>query len=451
MYSKLIPALSALLFVFAGLVPQVAAGEPRTLGEAVEKATTSHPLVQAAREGLAEFEGKLTAANLSWLPKISLTGHFAATPRKWGNPEKGGTDYEFDQWRPYVRTELSGVLPLYTFGKLSNLKEMARHGIDIGGAQVQVARSSVELMVVEAYLGLQLSTRMADILTEGEKYLKRARRYLEKLRDEDDEEYDDVDMLRLKVYESEVSGRRLDAERLERLSLQGLELLTGFASDSFLPAPKMKIFPLELDTLDSYFLLAYESRGELKALGALRLAQQARVSLEKSRFFPDLFLGGFYTYARAWAVEEQASPFAYDPYNSWFGGAGLGLKLSLDIGSRIGGLDEQRATGRKLGAQTQAYRQKVTMDVASAYAEVQDLQKKIGLARTAHKAARGWLIAKMDLYESGFAEMRDLADALSAFFTRRLEHDQAVMAYNLGVARLAAACGVSVRTLTKIE
>jgi len=125
--------------------------------------------------------------------------------------------------------------------------------------------------------------------------------------------------------------------------------------------------------------------------------------------------------------------------------------MSLDIGSRIGGLDEQRATGRKLSAQRRAYRQKVTMEVASAYAEVQDLQKKIGLARTAHKAARGWLIAKMDLYESGFAEMRDLADALSAFFTRRLAHDQAVMAYNLGVARLAAACGVSVRTLTNIE
>ena len=434
-----------------GLASPVRAGEPVTLAQAVEKATTTHPLVQAAREGLAEFEGKLTAAKLSWLPKVTVSGFVSGTPGKWGDPMNGGTEYGWESWRPYIRGELTGVLPLYTFGKLSNLKEMARHGVDIGGAQVQVAQSTIEMMVLEAYLGLQLSTRMADILAEGEKYLRRARTYLEKLRDEDDEEYDDVDMLRLKVYESEVSGRRLDAQRLERLSLDGLGLLTGYESKSFLPAGKMTVFSMELDTLDSYFQLAYKSRGELKALRSLQLAQQARVSLEKSRFYPDFFFAGYYTYARAWSVEEQGSPFAYDPFNSWFGGGGLGFKLSLDLASRIGGLDEQRATGRKLAAQAKAYRQKVTMDVATAYAEVQDLKKKIGLARTAHKAARGWLIAKMDLYESGFAEMRDLADALSAFFKRRLEHDQAVMNYNLAVARLAAACGVSVRAFTKIE
>lgn len=440
----------AVLLLVAVAAPAAWAEEPVTLGQAVE-ATATHPLVQAAREGLAEFEGKFTAAKLSWLPKVSVGGFVSGTPGKWGDPMNGGTDYELESWRPYVRAELSGVLPVYTFGKLSNLKEMARHGVDVGGAQVQVARSTIEMMVLEAYLGLQLSTKMADILKEGEKYLKRARTYLEKLRDEDDEEYDDVDMLRLKVYESEVSGRRLDAQRLRRLSLDGLGLLTGYESESFLPTAKMKEFPLELDTLDSYFQLAYQSRGELRALRSLQLAQQARISLEKSRFYPDIFIAGYYTYARAWSVEEQGSPFAYDPFNSWFGGGGLAFKLSLDIASRIGGLDEQRATGRKLVAQAKAYRQKVTMDVATAYAEVQDLKKKIGLARTAHKAARGWLIAKMDLYESGFAEMRDLADALSAFFKRRLEHDQAVMNYNLTVARLAAACGVSVRAITKIE
>ncbi|MBM4353419.1 MAG: TolC family protein [Deltaproteobacteria bacterium] len=410
-----------------------------TLVEALATAVARHPLMQAARENTAVFEARLKAANLSWIPTAGLKSYVSATPGKWGDALKGGTDYE--DWGPYLRVELSGYIPVYTFGKLSKLREMAGAGVDVGKAQEQIARAQVERLVAQAWYALELTSRLGPILEEGERYLARARTYLEKLRDEDSEEYDDVDMLRLKVYESEVAAQRLDLERTRELALTGLQLLTGLDSERFLPPGKLTPVPADLGELATWLDQAFGSRGELLALDGLLRVQTARVSLEKRRFLPDLFVGAFYTWAKAWTVEQQGSPFAYDPYNSWYAGAGLGLKLDLDLAGRLGGLDEERANLRRFAAQREAMRQLVTLEVEKSWREARDLKTKLELHRTAYKAARGWVIAKVDLYEAGLAPLRDLTDALSEFFKRRLAFEQGVMEYNLALATLVHACG----------
>lgn len=438
-----------------GVSRAAAQEETPSLSICLEQAVKTHPLIQAAREDLSIFEAKYEAARLAWLPKLKLEGFLSATPEKTliDNSDVGyaqsQTDYSV--WGPYAKVEFGGALPLFTFGKISNLKQMARSGLDVGKAQVQIASSTVELLVVRAYLSMRLAHRMSKVLEDGQKYLERARNHLEKLREQDDEDYDDVDMLRLKVYESEVESRRLDANRLGRLSHTGLSLLTGFPEERFGTPGKLLPVKHELKEKKHYLELALEGRGEMNALRALAKAQNARISLERSRLAPDLFLGGFFSYSRAWAIDPIDSDFAYDPYNSWFAGAGLVLRWEFDIGQRLATMDEQKALARKVAAQGRTVSQKVVMEVAQAFAEVEDYGKKLTLDRKAHKAAQGWLIAKMDLYESGFADMKDLADALAAFFTRKLAYDQTVLEYNLAVARLAAACGVPLASFVEIE
>ncbi len=339
----------------------------------LQVAVTSHPLVAAARASVDSFEAKLQAVKLAWLPTLSSRGLLSATPRKWGTPLVGGTTYEFEEWRPLARFELSGTMPVYGFGKISLLREMAEMGLDVGDAQVHVARSQIELLVVQAYFSVQFSEELADLLGEGEKYLARARKYLEKLRDEDSEEYDDVDMLRLKVYESTVAGYRLDAVRLGELALSGLVKLTGQPEAAFQPPEKLAALEASLEDEAHYLAVARKERGELRALRGVRQIQALRVSFEKRRFLPDFFLGAYFTWARAWAVEQQPSPFAYDPYNSWFAGAGLGLEFKLDLPRQLLALDEARAEERKLTAQQQALVQKVEMDVEQAFKEARDL------------------------------------------------------------------------------
>lgn len=420
-----------------------------TVSELLKLATSSHPLVLAAREGLASFEARYRAAGLTWLPSAKSQALVSATPEKWGSPELGGTTY--DEWGPYIRFELSGTLPLYTFGKLSHLREMAKEGLDVGRAQVQIAQSSIELMTLQAFYGRQLAGRVDSLLGDGEKYLGRARTYLERLRDEDSEDYDDVDMLRLKVYESEVAVYRLDARRMEELSKSALLKLTGLSVEALGNAGRLQVSEVELKTLADYVQVARGARGEFLALEAALRAQGHQVTIEKRMFLPDFFIGGFFTYARAFVVEQQPSPFAYDPYNSWFAGAGLGMQLNLDPARRLLALDEANAQVRKLRAQHRALTQQISMEVEKAFAEARDHAQRLKLAKKAHKAARGWVVARLDTYEAGMGTFRDLADGLGAFFKQRLAYEQAKMDFNVALAQLAHACGLGYLELTGSE
>jgi outer membrane protein TolC len=451
---------AALCLLFLATVPMGALAQvekpacsttPCSLDEAIELAVSTHPLMAAARAGLSSFEAKVKATKLAWIPTFKGRGMFSGTPAKTGNAVTGITEYGIENWGPVVRLEFSGTMPIYGFGRLGLLKDMAKLGLNVGDAQMQMARSQLEILVVQAYFGLQLSVQLEELLSEGEDYLGRARKTLEALRDEDSDDYDDVDMLRLKIYESEVGTFRIDAARTAELALSGLEKLTGLPAAAFSPPARLALLEAKLGSRDEYLATAFRRRGEMRALGGALSAQEIKVKYEKRGFLPVFFIAAFYTYGRAWVVEEQGSPFAYDPYNSWFSGAALGVEYKLDTARQVLALDEARAEERKLKAQRAALRQQVAMEVEQAWAEVRDLAEKLSFARKAHKAARGWVIAQLDLYESGLVPFKDTADALTAFFKQRMAYAQARFDYNVGLARLAHASGMHLSELTGSE
>ena len=91
------------------------------------------------------------------------------------------------------------------------------------------------------------------------------------------------------------------------------------------------------------------------------------------------------------------------------------------------------------------------MEVETAYAELLDLKKKLKLTYKAYKAARGWVIARLDTYESGFGTFRDVGDGLGAFFRQRIAWAQVQLEYNVGLAKLAHACGLQLKDIASIE
>ncbi len=417
--------------------------------EAMQTMLKTHPMVKASAATLEGYQGRSDATTWIWLPKLSLKGFVSATPAKWGNPMEGGTNY--DEWGPFVNMEFAAILPLYTFGKLQAVKDMARAGVEVGEAQVNIVAGQLQVTLARAYLGVQLAQSLEDIIREGEQYLVRARKYLEDLRDKDSKDYDDVDLLRLKVVEADVASRRLELDRGRDLGLAGLVQLTGLPEERAKLLPKLKRFVIEDKPLDHFLQLALVNRPELKVLAAVMKVQQGRVDLEQARFFPDFFVGFYYSLSRSWVIEEQGSPFAYDPFNTWGAGGGFGLEWKFDLADRMGSLDEQQANLRAMQAQSMALLQKVDLEVRDAYSSLVQQREAIKLHEMAFKAARGWTIAKLDLYENGFAELRDLTDALKEFFTRKLNLEMAVMEYNLAAVRLAVACGLNWGDVAKVE
>ena len=137
-------------FLLMGSPLQLTANEAQTYTRAdlVARALQHNPLIHAAEAELDVFEAKLQYAERWWMPRLKFQSLITAIPKQWGNAVEGDTD--FGEWGPYSRTEASFVMPLLTFGKVANLKEMAAAGVDISLAKKDLAERTGQGLVDQA-------------------------------------------------------------------------------------------------------------------------------------------------------------------------------------------------------------------------------------------------------------------------------------------------------------
>ncbi|MBM4371200.1 MAG: TolC family protein [Deltaproteobacteria bacterium] len=429
----------ALITVFLAAAPP---GEGLTLEEATRRALQDNPLVDAARGTLDEYEARYRQVVLAWVPQVRVDFTGTVLPKMTGNAVEHDTDESV--WGPYLRTQATLVQPVTTFGRLALLKKMAAAGMDVGRAQIRMAEDEIRFMTARAYYSLVFASEMEGLIAEGEEFLEKARRRLEELEEKDADDFDQVDLLRLRVYEAEVASMRLEAARGASLARTSLHLLTGLPEEEIRPSMKH----LETASFDDWDLprlqaLAEGHRPDLEALRAGVRAMRLGVDVERRKWAPDVFLLGNMTMAWAPYVENQRSPFADDPYNTTLGsGAALGIRWTMDVGGRLAGVDEARAGLRKLEGQLRGMLLKARLELAQKLGEAQDARARIEIHKRAYKAGRGWAMAKTDLYENGLEELKQVIEGISKFYSTKLAYMDAILRFDLAVAELARACGV---------
>ncbi len=270
-----------LCLALAGLPGPVwaATGTAWSLEELTERALRHVPLVAATEAQVAAVEAKLFQARRAWIPRGQVKSFFTVMPAARGDGVSGETDKS--EWGPFTRTELTLALPIYTFGKFASLRELAEAGVDVARARKRLASLRVVRMVREAWGTLLLSRRAEEVITEGKKHVERARARLDKLEEEDSDDYDPTDSLRLRLVESDVAEREIDARAGERLAMDALRILTGLdATDPVrlkiddLPAPASAV-PSEEDSL----AVARTRRPEMAALRGAVALRRANVRL----------------------------------------------------------------------------------------------------------------------------------------------------------------------------
>ena len=422
-------------------------GEGLSLEEATRLALKDNPLIEAAQGGLQEFEAKYRQASLAYIPQGKLDFTASILPKITGNAVEHETDKSI--WGPYLRTQFSLVQPILSFGKLTHLKKMAEAGLDVGKAQIRIAEGEIRYQTARAWYTLVFTSQVEEIISEGEEYLEKARRRLEELDEEDADDFDQVDKLRLRVYEADIASMRMEATRAARLARYSLHLLTGLPEDEIQPSiTRLKPIPFGTWTLPDLESLARHSRPDLAALEAGVRAMRIKVTVEKRKWAPDLFAVGNVTLNWAPYVENQRSPFADDPYNTYLGtGIALGLQWKLDIGGRIAGIDGARAGVRKMRGKMSAMLLKARLDLADKFTAAEDALALVSIYRRAYKAGRGWAMAKTDLYENGLEELKHVLEGITKFYSTKLAHMNAVLQYNLAVVALARSCGVPAEEL----
>ena len=427
----------------------VATIKPRTytLEECLALTDRNHPNLWAARARLAGTHAQLdevkwlpfwqwnAGTNISVLPPITGTIGYTSAPISALNPSFGSGV------QPVVTLDIGGVIPLYTFGKIEAGRKAAEAQVRLYEWDLEKLRNSTRADVRRAFFGLQFARDAKYVVDDALARLTKAIDGLSKKLDKGEGGIDEIDKLRLLVYRDEVNARAGEAVRAETFALAALRFFTGVQTGFDIPDEPLKRPDVVLAPVVRYLSAARLFRPEVSQARAGIAARQAQVDLQRARFFPDFGIGVAGSYAAAPSVTTQNTALSPNPFNHFYGAAGIGLRWSLDLlpnQARVArtesDLEEARALLRlALGG--------VAVEVENAYAIVLEAKNREESWMRAEHRAKQWISTVQDAIDLGTKNENSMNEPLRAYINARVSHMYALMDFNVGLSELARTSG----------
>lgn len=404
-------------------------------------AELNYPKVHEARARLAQKRAQRWQARTAPFSDFTITSGLALVPSI-----RGTAVYSPDSDVPISsdmglawQAGIEGVVPLWTFGKITSAWDAADAQVQVGEHEVRKEKNEVRLSVRRAYYGVLLARDALALVEEG---LGRVNKYLTRLEQSVAQgEGDEIQLLKLKMYREELLARLSEATKQAAVGLGGLRFLTGVTSGLDLPNQPLQRLAHRLSPLSRYLSAARVYRPEVNMARAGVLAREAQVSMERARLFPDLGLGLSARIANASNITDQRNPFVRDTGHGRSFGLGLVLRYKLDflpqsarLAQAQAQLEEQRATERyALGG--------VGLEVEQAFREAEDALRRLEAFSRATGYARRWLIQVQQGIDVGTFDDEEVVDPAREYALKRFAQMSATLEYNMALARLAQATG----------
>ncbi len=436
--------------VFGSYTPplQTIRGHAYTLAECLALTDRNFPNLWAARARLAQAHAQLDEAR--WTPwsqwnlesKLFVLGQLGGTPVYTAQGQASRNLTYLQNAQPWFSADLNGVIPLYTFGQITAIKQAGEAGVRVSEWDLERNRQQARMDVRRAFYGAMLARDGRYIINDVLEKLQAGIRGLEQKLAKNDGSVEEVDKIRLQVILEETRARSGEADRGERYAMAVLRFYTGVATAFDIPDEPLKRPDVVIAPLVSYLAAARIFRPEVNMARAGLAARQAQLDYARAQFFPDfgLGLGASYSIAPA-ATPQYGNVWANDPFNHFYAGFGLGLRWTLDLlpksaraAQAEAQLEESRALERMaLGG--------IAVEVENAYGVVLEAKlREESWARDEH-LTKQWISTVQDAIELGTKDERAITEPLRYFVTARVSHAYALMDYNIALSDLARVSG----------
>jgi outer membrane protein len=438
------------LLLATPVMAQTAAGGPfvLTLPEAISRAVAASAEIRLEQEGVAVAEAKKDQADAARFPQMTFTSVLGPSARARGDVVSSPDSTK----KPVVtnvftREDLQLIQPLYTFGKISNLREAAAQGIRVEQARVLEKQGDVVLHVKEAYYGLLLARELRGLLTEIQGLLDKALGKVERQLAAGAPGVDEVDRYKLQTFAGELRKNQSEVERGRELALSGLRTLLNLPPNQAIEPPAGGLTPEPRATgpEGDQVAEALRLRPEMAQVEAGLRATQALVEVERSNYYPQFFLALQGAFARAGNRTYQTNPFITDPANTQYIVPLVGLKLDLDFGITAGKVRQAMAEYRKIEETQTVAERGIPFQVRKALLDLTEARKSVVATEQGYTSAKKWLVAADANFDLGVGEAKDVADALVAFARLRADNYRAMYNVNLALANLDHATGRDTR------
>ncbi len=418
-----------------------------SLAECLALAERNHPNLWAAR---ARTEAAVAQAEETrYLPysQFSSTITTGVIPHIGGTPYFGSTPFSqlnttfTSGLNPFLRVEINGAIPLYTFGKIDAGNRAAEANVRVQTWDYEKFRNQARADVRRAYFGLSAARDGLYVLNDVSSKLDKAIDDMKKKIESSAPGVDEIDLYRLEGARDELRVRFGDTRKGESQALAGLRFLTGVQTDFDIVDEPLERPDVTIGPLVRYLTAARLYRPEINMARAGLEARSALLDYQRARLFPDVGLGLSASYAVAPSATQQTAAWLGDSFNRFGYGAAIGIRWNLDLlaqGARIRGaeaqLEETQALNRfALGG--------ISVEVESQYAVVLEAKnREETFARTEHRA-KGWIKMVQDGIDLGTREERQLLEPLRAYVSARASHVQALLDLHFALSELARVTG----------
>ena len=430
-----------------------AQAETINLQQAVEMSLAADPrikereqVVEAARGMLQEVQGnagwRMSAnAFIGLAPKVE--GGFyqdgntysGTTPRSDGNSFNGVSDW--------MHLDFALIRPLYTFGKIERYGEAAQGNIDLKRGELKQTRGDTVYDTKRAYFGYLTARDIRVFLEDMQGRLNGAIESVERNLKEETGESRQSDLYALQTAKGMLAKYVHQSRAVEKISLDGLKVLTGAGLKSDLTVADARIEPvvfpqIELSEFQSRALL---ERPEMQQLEAGLRARRALVAAKKADRMPDVYAGVIGQFNYASQRERLDNPYLNDPFN----GGGLtpvvGVKWDSVFGVTSARVNQAQSELEALNHKKAFAVAGIPFEVGEAYANARanhDSQRDLAEGAA---AARRWMVASLADFSAGLESADKVADAIRNYALAQTEYLRTVNDYNMNVAQLARLTG----------
>jgi outer membrane protein TolC len=427
--------------------PETIRAHQYTLEECLALADRNFPNLWAARARLAYAHAQLEEAR--WTPWFQWTAQsaFGVAPQLTGTvlytqssvlsknvSSLGGLE-------PFFQFGLSGIVPLYTFGKIETALDAAGANVRVSEWDMEKTRQQMRMDVRRAYYGLQLARDAGYVIDDAKGRLDKG---IEGIKDKiakGDPNVGDVDRLRLETFKQEITAQSLQAPKNEAYAIAALRFMSGVQTGFDIVDEPLKLPDRPLVAIAQYLEAARVLRPDVNMARAGVIARKRMAEYNRAKLLPDFGLGLGADFASTPSAVQQQNVFASDPFNHFSYYFAFGLKWNLD-------LLPQAARARGAEAQleeTQALERlalgNAMLEVEKAYADAVEAKTREETWDKAEHKTKEWISIVQDHIELGTWDERQLMEPLRAYGNARVQHLYALMDYNLAMSNLALASG----------
>jgi len=446
------------ILLAAGMLLTALPGEADTINlqQAVEMSLAADPrikereqVVEAARSMVEEVQGnagwRLSAnAFVGLAPKVeggfyqngaqSCTA-FPCTPRSDGNSFNGVSDW--------THLDFALIKPLFTFGKIEHYGEAAQSNVDLKQGELKKSRTDTVYDTKRAYYGYLTARDTRVFLEDMQQRLNQSISSVERNLKKENGESKQSDLYALQTAKGLLAKYVSQARAVEKISLDGLKVLTGVGLKEDLTVADDRITPVPFPQIDlaEFQARALQDRPEMQELEAGLRARRALVAAKKADRMPDVYAGVIGQLNYASQRDRLDNPYINDPFNNGGLTPVVGVKWDTVFGTANARVNQAQAELEALNHKKAFAVAGIPFEVSEAYVNAQanyDAQRELSDGAT---AARRWMVASLADMSAGMESADKVADAIKNYVLVQTEYLRTVNDYNMNVAQLARLTG----------